>query len=652
MASKSTSGKQAKPLQANEKKPAAKKADATTAKKAAAANTAKKQAKKTSLQEIERLLQSVRKGDFGARAEMDGYDSQSAEILGQINGLLDAASERMYWYESMLDSIPFPISVTDMEMRWAFINKAACDITGKTRQDVLGQQCCNWGADICNTNRCGIRMLENGTPASQFVQPGLDKHFKVDVAYLNDLHGNRMGHIELVQDITEQEREKDFQVRALAYRRARISEFFSVLQSMAKGDWTDRYIVSDTVEEGMGDLLKMYQEISQVLNQTIEQIVAVLSEIQVNAGQLSESSSSLGSNAQAMSENVGAFKERTVHSAAVTDQSAKNVQFLATAIEENSAQTSTIAASAEEMSSNLNTVGAAVEQMSANMSTIAAASEEMTSSVNTVATSIEEMSASLNEVAKNSSQAALVANKAASAANSTAGIVDRLGTSANSIGKVVDMIRGIAAQTNLLALNATIEAASAGDAGRGFAVVANEVKELAKQTASATEDIRGQVSDIQVSTQEAVKAIADIVSIINEINSISGTIAAAVEEQTSTTNEIAKNVASAARGSNEVSKNVQEAANGASEISKNVQEAVRAVNDISHSVGDLATRSSSMAENSAEAAIGIGKVAEDIVAASQTAQSSADGAEQFHQSALQLGELAGRLNALVQRFSI
>ena len=205
-----------------------------------------------------------------------------------------------------------------------------------------------------------------------------------------------------------------------------------------------------------------------------------------------------------------------------------------------------------------------------------------------------------------------MASKAAQSANNTAVIVDKLGESAQEIGKVVDMIKGIAAQTNLLALNATIEAASAGEAGKGFAVVANEVKELAKQTASATEDIRAQVAGMQGNTQQAVKAIDEIVQIINEINSISGNIAAAVEEQTATTNEISKNVGDAARGANEVSRNVQQAALGANEVSKNVQEAVKGVNDIAKNINQLAGGANDVARNAGEAAKGMNDVARNV----------------------------------------
>lgn len=211
-------------------------------------------------------------------------------------------------------------------------------------------------------------------------------------------------------------------------------------------------------------------------------------------------------------------------------------------------------------------VGEGLEDLSNNISNLAASSEEMSSSVSTVASAMEEMAASLKEVSSSTSQASTVATKAAEFSGQSKETVMQLVNSAEQIGKVVDLIKGIASQTNLLALNATIEAASAGEAGKGFAVVANEVKELAKQSAQATEDIRVQVEDIQNNSTSAIGAIDEITEIVQEINTINHTIANAVEEQTVTTNEITQNMQGAAAAAEDVSKNVQDSARSASEV--------------------------------------------------------------------------------------
>ena len=179
---------------------------------------------------------------------------------------------------------------------------------------------------------------------------------------------------------------------------------------------------------------------------------------------------------------------------------------------------------------------------------VSKAAQQVSQNLQTVATGAEEMGVSIKDIAKNATEAAKVATSAVKVAETTTAIVSKLGESSTEIGQVIKVITSIAQQTNLLALNATIEAARAGEAGKGFAVVANEVKELAKETAKATEDISRKIEAIQTDTKAAVDAIASICGVINQINDISCTIATAVEEQNATTNEMSRNVSEAAHG--------------------------------------------------------------------------------------------------------
>ncbi|WP_321400558.1 methyl-accepting chemotaxis protein [Maridesulfovibrio sp.] len=154
------------------------------------------------LAEIEEVVKLVKGGDFEARLDVDSCGG-IGDLGANLNLILDKVTDKIYWYESLLDAIPWPISVTDMDMNWTFINKAAADVTSSTREEVVGKQCNNWGADICNTERCGIECLRRGEETSFFTQPGLNMDFKVDTAYLTDKEGQHVGHIEIVQDITE-----------------------------------------------------------------------------------------------------------------------------------------------------------------------------------------------------------------------------------------------------------------------------------------------------------------------------------------------------------------------------------------------------------------------------------------------------------------
>jgi methyl-accepting chemotaxis protein len=225
----------------------------------------------------------------------------------------------------------------------------------------------------------------------------------------------------------------------------------------------------------------------------------------------------------------------------------------------------------------------------------------MSTGVKTVATAIEEMSSSLNEVAKNCQKESQIAAAANNQTKSTRDLMERLGVSSREIGKVIEVINDIADQTNLLALNATIEAASAGEAGKGFAVVANEVKELAKQTAQATEQISSQIEEMQTSTGSAVTAIEEVTKIIEEINAISHTIVSAVEEQSATVNEIARSVGGASQAAGDIAKNVGESAKGLMEVSSTIQDVNKAAAETAGGVGNI----KSSAQELSQLAIGL-----------------------------------------------
>ena len=197
------------------------------------------------------------------------------------------------------------------------------------------------------------------------------------------------------------------------------------------------------------------------------------------------------------------------------------------------------------------------------------------------------MSASIKEISRNVAEATRVTGSAVEAADTTNKMVSRLGESSAEIGNVIKVITSIAEQTNLLALNATIEAARAGDAGKGFAVVANEVKELAKATARATEEIGHKVSGIQACTVEAVGAIYQINQVITQISDLQSAIATAIEEQTVTTNEISRNVSEAARGSSEIASNISELASSTRTTSEGANQSQTAASDLAALAQDL-----------------------------------------------------------------
>ncbi len=244
----------------------------------------------------------------------------------------------------------------------------------------------------------------------------------------------------------------------------------------------------------------------------------------------------------------------------------ENAQLVANASEEFSAASQHISSNSEETSTQATVVTNAAELVNRNLQT--------------VATGAEEMSSTIADIAKNATESARVSGEAVKTAEATNASITKLGISSAEIGQVIKVITSIAQQTNLLALNATIEAARAGEAGKGFAVVANEVKELAKQTAKATEDISQKIAAIQADTKGAVDAISTIGAVISQISDISSAIATAVEQQSATTNEMSRNVTEAAKSSSEITQNIAGVSEAAQGTSTSAHESMKAAQQL------------------------------------------------------------------------
>ena len=287
----------------------------------------------------------------------------------------------------------------------------------------------------------------------------------------------------------------------------RLREKVEVLEKVAKGDLSCHLDVRAKDEIG---------ELARVINETIDGLSEIVSQIHVNSRELNTSSQGLS----AASHQLGASSQQTASSA--------------------------------------NAVSSAAEQVNNNLQTVSSATAQMTASV--------------SEIAKNASEAARVAASAQQLASSTHSTMTKLTESSAEIGNVIKVITSIAEQTNLLALNATIEAARAGEAGKGFAVVANEVKELAKETAKATEDIGNRVQAIQDDANGTVHAINEITNVIGRINDIQNSIASSIEEQTAATNEIARNVGETSQGTADIAKNITGVAQAAQETQQSASD--------------------------------------------------------------------------------
>jgi methyl-accepting chemotaxis protein len=281
------------------------------------------------------------------------------------------------------------------------------------------------------------------------------------------------------------------------------------------------------------------------------------------------------------------------------------VQTISSSATELSAVSRQLTSSAEQSSSSSQGVAAAAEEMSANMMSVSVAMEQSTANVNVVASATEGMTVTIADVAKNSDKARNITGQAVLQASKVTEQIVALGRAAREIGKVTETITAISAQTNLLALNATIEAARAGAAGKGFTVVATEIKELAQQTAAATEGIRDKIENIQASTAETVGEIEKISRVIQEVNEIIGSTAVAIDLQATVTQEIALNISQAAHGMQEVNQNVAQTSGVAETIARDISDTNHLVREMSNgsaqvleSAEDLARLSEQLREMS------------------------------------------------------
>ncbi len=261
----------------------------------------------------------------------------------------------------------------------------------------------------------------------------------------------------------------------------------------------------------------------------------------------------------------------------------------------------TMRVDADHTSVKADNVSDSAKNMSDNMNSVATAMEEAATNINMVASAAEEMNATIMQIAENTDQAKNIAVNAVDQTASASQQIDQLGKAAEGIGKVLETISDISEQVNLLALNATIEAARAGEAGKGFSVVANEIKDLAKQTAEATGEIRIKIEGIQNSTKGTVSHIEQIASVVNEVNEIVSTIAISIEEQSAATIEISENVAQASEGINDVNENIAQSSVSVRSIAEEISEVNEAASKIlgnsemvSQSSGELATLSNQL----------------------------------------------------------
>jgi methyl-accepting chemotaxis protein len=418
------------------------------------------------------------------------------------------------------------------------------------------------------------------------------------------------------------------------------------MQLFAAGDLTIQELPVQSKDE-VGELTAAFNQMLRNTQEIIGQVVLTTSSLNQSSEQLIGNSD--GTNAaKRSSEQNGSLEQMTAGlegSTKALASASSNLTMIASAVEEMSGTIRNLASASEEISAEVNQASNVMSGITQSIVTVSGSAEEVNKSVGNVVNAVKEMNISLNEVNKSCSFSMKITNEASFKAAETNTIIEKLSVSSRQIGKIVAVINEIADQTNMLALNAAIEAAGAGDAGKGFAVVANEVKELAKQTAEATEEISQQIESMQLNMSEAVSAVSGITSVIQEISSITGTIAAAVTQQSATTGDISNAAVVAADRVTNITKEIGEVTQSARHVARNFQESSKGVNEIARSATELSKASDDVAMNSERASTNLFDI-------SRTAQSLNDNMQTARVAAQALNQIVSELDLLVGKFKL
>jgi methyl-accepting chemotaxis protein len=496
------------------------------------------------ISDAENLAHTAIEGKLDARADISKHSGDFRKVVQSFNQTLDAVIGPLNVSAGYVDRISrgdIPEKITDN------YNGDFNIIKNNLNACIDGLQ------GLVETKQVLQRMAENDFSTSvEGKYSGIFEEVKIAT---NGAEARIKNAVNIAEHIAVGDYEADLQELKRVGRRSAndslIPAFIKMMDAI-KALVTDAGDLSKAAVEGRlsvrADASRHQGEFSKVVqgvNDTLDAVVNPIQDVERVLGKLADGDFTV----EITKEYAGEFGDLKKALSAMSRQ-------VRTALLQIGNEIGTLAADSEQLGKVSQQMSASAEETAAQANVVSAASEQVSTNIQTVATGADEMGASIKEIAKNTADATKIANNAVQLAHSTNETVKKLGVSSAEIGQVIKVITSIAQQTNLLALNATIEAARAGEAGKGFAVVANEVKELAKQTAKATEDISQKIQAIQQDTGGAVTAIGQITEVIGQISDIQNTIASAIEEQSATTNEISRNLSEAAKGGADITLNI------------------------------------------------------------------------------------------------
>jgi len=472
-------------------------------------------------------------------------NDEIGQIAIKFKSVIDNYEEKIFWYVGILDAIPFPLSVTDMDMNWTFINKPVEQLLNVKRADIIGHQCENWNADICRTENCGIARIRKNFTQTFFAQQNMD--FQVDVSYLQNTKGERVGHIEVVQDISRHVAVSKYQTTAVE----QVSKYLRLISQgilnfeLSKLPEADQH--TKEVRENFVKVLEDLERARLMLNETLVQVT-------LNANRVNVASNQLAAAALQASEATAQIATTTQQVAKGTAEQSEAVTKVATLLD---GVTHTISGVEKGVKDQLNAVAQAGK--------------------------VSEM---ISKDGGINSRVGLSAQK-----------VQDMGKRSNQIGLIIETIDDIASQTNLLALNAAIEAARAGEHGKGFSVVADEVRKLAERSGAATKEIGNLIKGIQQSVTEAVNISAataqDIQSVAEELDQAIQGVSRIVKEN----GQAADKLSQASTG---VMQSIENVASVSEENSAAVEEVSASTEEMSAQVGEVNASAAALSKMSAD----------------------------------------------------
>ena len=392
-----------------------------------------------------------------------------------------------------------------------------------------------------------------------------------------------------------------------------IENLVKLIKKAETGDFSVRGNVKSKDELGrltlsFNNLLEKVSNVMRQINMRTDELDKESKAMLSVSDNLSESSKEASIRVESASSSIQEVSAGMIQTSSSLASAGDNVTTIASAVEEMSGTIRNLAEASEKTSNGVMHSTSLVENISNSLGGVSKSAGEVSDSVNIVVGAVKDINISLNDVSKNCSKSIDINSQAGKKAEDTSIIIEKLNTSSRQIGKIVNVINEIADQTNMLALNAAIEAAGAGEAGKGFAVVANEVKELAKQTAESTDEISAQIESMQISMEQAVKAVSGITNVISELENITTSIASAITQQSENTNQISEQAVNAGGMVASISQEIEKVSNDAKEVTRNVEASAKGVGDIATSAAELSKASDEVAMNSESASKSINEI--------------------------------------------